>query len=368
MILVDYSSIIHRKIFTSINDVKPSKTNGLYNTSEFITLTKYYILQELFGIIQEYSTRFGDVILCIDKSDTGYWRKDVYPAYKYRRSIGRDKSDINYKEVFTELDVLLTQIENHLPIKVVTVKTAEADDIMLVLAKEYHKDEEILIHSPDKDMIQAQRDNDTVFQYSALTKKWIKPENKHDHMDHWIIEHVCLGDVSDDVPKVVDHTEFSDTFIKHLDSNEINIKTPHEFKNTNDIHNDVKIEVLKKFNIFKKNRKNESTGIKDVYKDIRFGPSTLKKELKKHGSIDNWLDTHPLYREHYERNYTLVMEEGIPDYIREKIVFEFLNAKTDYNKKDFEEYLFNNNLNNIAIQLPNYFKPQCKLTAADFGW
>ena len=45
MILIDYSSIMHRKIFTSITNMKPAKEDGKYVTSEFIGLTKYQILQ-----------------------------------------------------------------------------------------------------------------------------------------------------------------------------------------------------------------------------------------------------------------------------------------------------------------------------------
>lgn len=59
MILVDFSSIIHRMIHTSIANVKPTKKDGKYVTSEFIGLTKYYIFQDLFGIKQEHGSKLG---------------------------------------------------------------------------------------------------------------------------------------------------------------------------------------------------------------------------------------------------------------------------------------------------------------------
>lgn len=367
MILIDFSSIIHRMIHTSVSTAKPMKKDGKYITSGFIGLVKYYILQELFTIKQEHGGNFGELVICLDKSSDGYWRKDIYSGYKASRKKGREESEIDFKEVFDEIDGLIEQIKLNLPWKVIEVKKAEADDIILVLSREFNKYEKILIHSPDKDMIQAQRDTDNVFQYSSLTKKWLVPENKHDHMEHWIMEHVCLGDAGDEVPKVVDHTELSASFIDYLKDNGHDINTPMEFKSSN-ISNDEKIKLIEQFDIYKLNRKKESTGVKDIYKDIKFGPSTLQKELLKYGSLDKWLDSHPLYRQHYDRNFKLVMEEGIPSNIWNEIIVQFKEAETKYNDKAFIEYLTKNELKSILMDLPSIFKIQRELTAEDFGW
>jgi 5'-3' exonuclease len=367
MVLIDFSSIIHRMIHTSVANIKPTKVDGKYITKDFIGLTKYYIFQELFSIKQEHGANFGDLVICLDKSADGYWRKDVYPGYKAGRKKGREESEINFREVFAEIDGMIEQIKLNLPWKVIEVPRAEADDIMLVLAQEFNKYEKILIHSPDKDMIQAQRDNDTVFQYSSLTKKWIVPENKHDHMDHWVMEHVCLGDASDEVPKVVDHTEFSKSFLDYLKAEGYTIETPMDFKAAT-IPNEEKQRLIEEFDVYKLNRKKESTGIKDIYKDIKFGPATLKKKVAEFGSLDAWLDSHPLYRSHYERNFTLVMTEGIPTNIWNEIILSYKEALVEYNDKEFEEYLIENELKSILMDLPSIFKIQRELTAEDFGW
>lgn len=367
MILVDYSSIIHRMIFTSVQAMNPSKKDGKFVTSEFINFTKYLILQELFSIKQQHENKYGDIVITLDNAKDGYWRKDFYPAYKMNRIKAKDETDINYKEVFSELNKLLDQFRENLPWKVIDVPKAEADDIILVLAREFNQYEKILIHSPDKDMIQAQRENDTVDQYSALTKKWIKPETKSDNMEGWILEHVVLGDAGDGVPKVVEHTEFSDSFKEYIKNAGYTIDNPNDFKNS-DISNIEKRDLLINFNIFKTNRKGESTGEKDVYKDVRFGPTTLQKAIKKHGSLDNWLDSHPLYRKHYDRNFTLVMEEGIPSDIWNEVIVSYKEAEIVYNDRAFEEYLKANDLNSIIMTLPGIFKITRDLTADDFGW
>lgn len=367
MILVDFSSILHRMIHTSVKEINPSEVNGSYQTKEFINFTKFKIIDELMSIQIEHKSKFGDLVLCMDYFSKNYWRKDFFGSYKSKRKKDRDESKINYKEVFEEINELITQLKENTPWKVIEVPKAEADDIMLVLAREFNLYEKVLIHSPDKDMIQAQRRTDNVFQYSALTKKWLVPENKHDSMEQWILEHVCLGDESDGVPKIVEGTEFSESFIKHLTEHNITDTTPYGFKNTTQCSCNEKVQIMSKFDKWKTNRKGERT-VLDVFKDMKFGPATLHKEIKKHGSLDKWLDSHPMYRPNYERNFTLVMEEGIPNDIWNEIVLQYKNASTEYKDKEFEDYLSKNELNSITLELPNVFKLQRELTAEDFNW
>lgn len=367
MILVDYSSILHRMIFVSVSEFKKNNPNSELCTPEFIGMVKHLLIDELINIENEHSgpSGFGDLVICLDDFSKRYWRRDFFKPYKEHRAKHRDESEINYKEVFTEINELTDVILNHLPWKVVAVPGAEADDIILILAREYGKrGEKILIYSPDKDLIQAQIDNPMVKQYSALTKKWIIPEHKHNNMEHWILEHVFLGDVSDNVPKVVDNTEFSDNFIEHLKSHGIKELTPYSFKNS-DIPKEEKIKILSSFNIYKTNKKGEKTEL-DIYKKIPFGPSTLQKKIKEFGSLDKYLDSNPLYREHYERNKILVLEEGIPNNIINETLAEYITVDKKYNKKEFLEYLEKNNLNSLKYKINSFEKEE--LTIENCGW
>jgi 5'-3' exonuclease len=367
MILVDLSSTIHRKVHTAVKNAKPTMLNGKYITKEFIDLVKYYILQDLFELHQLHHKKFGEIVITLDnKSSDGYWREDVYALYKSNRVNAKDESDVIFSEIFAEINILIEEMRKNLPWKVVDVRRAEADDIMLVLAKVMNPNELILIHSPDKDMIQAQRNTDNVYQYSALTQKWLVPENKNDDMSAWIQEHVCLGDKSDGVPKVVDFTEFSDSFLEYMRSKDIHVTTTTRFKSELTIEE--KRSLIDNFNVFKLNRKKESTGVLDIYKDMRFGPAALIKAIKENGSLDDWLDTHPSYRPNYDRNFKLVMEEGIPVDIYNEILVNFKEAETKYNKPEFEDYLIKNNLKSISLDLGTIFKSNQKLCAADFGW
>ena len=359
MILVDFSSILHRMIYSSISSVNPSKReNGKFETSEYINFTKHLILSDLLSVNHEHGRRFGVLVICLDNHSGSYWRKDIYPYYKSKRKSNREESEVDFSEVFKEINELIDQIDNNLPWKVISVPRTEADDVILVLSNEYSRFEEILIYSPDKDLIQAQR-NENVYQYSPITKKWIVPENKHEHMAHWIQEHICLGDPIDEIPKIVDETEFSENFIKYLVQNGYNITNPLEFR---ELSEDEQNRLIQNYNVYKPKKEN----IKDIYKDIRFGPSTLKKKIKEYGSLKDWVNSNPLYLENFRRNYKLVMAEGIPTEIWNNIIIAYKTAKTDYNEKEFFEYLRKNNLNNILMEYSGIFS--ANLLKDKFDW
>lgn len=411
MILVDYSSIVHRMISAASNDVKA--VNGEKPTKDFIFFAMYLIISEIYNTQKTYQNIYGEIILCLDNSNKGYWRKDIYSSYKNKRKKSRDESELNWKEIYLYIEKLNEMIINHLPWKVVQFDRAEADDVILVLSRSKNAFEKILIYSPDKDMIQAQRDTNNVQQYSALTKKWILPENKHDNMEQWLNEHVCLGDSSDEVPKVVDHTEFSENFINHLKENNIDEKfhLVYHFKYGKDddiLHPDIKTKLISTFKKYKTNKKGEETEL-DIYQDIRFGPSSIEeilngkwelnqrkekltkekdnlrsqglkfthinKEIKSLEIIEetsekrfnDWLFSHPLYKEHYDRNFTLVMEEGIPTDIWNGIIMEYQNAKTDFNPTEYDKFLKENNLEKLKLITTFEIKNR-PLTAEDFDW
>jgi hypothetical protein len=374
-------------------------------TEDFIFFVQHLVLQELYCIYEEHKNNYGQMILALDNASGGYWRKDVFPRYKSHRKNIKEISPIKWDEVFTYINKLLQMITDYLPWKVVSVKRAEADDIMLVLSRQFNKQEKIMLHSPDKDMIQAQKGTDNVFQYSALTKKWLEPEHKHDDMEDWLLEHVCLGDSSDGVPRIIDETIFSENFLKYLKSNNVIVDNPIDFKEK--LTTEKKTQLLQNYNCYKTNKKGEETEL-DIYFKERFGPSSLaetsdgtwelkqrklilenkKAELKSKGlkiteinkeiksllikdekpekRFNDWLDSHPTYRENYNRNYTLVMEDGIPVDIKNSILLEYKLAKDDLNIVQFEKFLDENNLSQLKMTMT--FDSKKELTANDFGW
>ena len=362
MIIVDVSSIVHRMIYACTKETELQE-DETFITEDFIFFAQHLVLQELYCIYEEHKNKYGQMVLALDNASGGYWRKDVFPRYKSHRKNIKEISPVKWDEVFTYINKLLQIITDYLPWKVVSVKRAEADDIMLVLSRHFNNQEKILIHSPDKDMIQAQKGTDNVSQYSALTKKWLIPENKHDDMEDWLLEHVCLGDSSDGVPRIVDETVFSENFLKYLKENNVLIDNPIDFKAK--MTTEKKTQLLSNYNVYKTNKKGEEKEL-DIYFKERLGLSTLKKKIDKIGGLEVFLDSHPTYRENYKRNYTLVMEEGIPTEIRNAILLDYKNAKDEYKPVEFEKFLDENNLSQLKMTMN--FESKKELAIEDFGW
>lgn len=403
MILIDYSSILHRMIYASTKDVTVIDGEKI-PTENFIEFTMHLVLHELYSIEQQYSREYGEMVICLDKSNNGYWRTDVYKYYKQSRKESREISPYNWNEIYKFSNIMLECIENNLPWKVVCVDRAEADDLMLVLSRYFNEREKILIHCPDKDLIQAQIGAPNVKQYSALTKKWVVPEHKSTDMNKWIMEHVCLGDESDGVPRIFDFTEFTDSFKEYLISKNVNALEPVQFF---EYSKDFQTKLFDGYNIYKTNKKGEDTE-KDIFVKPRFGPTDLEKilngkyqlnekkkkltELKtlykddkesikkinqkiKSLEIDDktpeerfeeWLDSHPLYRKNYNRNFTLVMEQGIPADIWNNVILQYKSAKNEYNHYEFHKFLSEYNL--TSLKLIMNFESNSEICAADFGW
>ena len=344
MILVDLNGIIFQNIFGSIAYAKPEiQENGKYNVNDFIQVTEAFILDQLFNIQNDFQYKYGSMVLCLDNTHSGNWRREYYPHYKEKRSSDRERSEIPFSDVFDKLNKLIEQLSINTPYKVVSVDTAEGDDVILCLAREFSADEPVLIISSDKDMIQAQQYGD-VKQYSLLTKKWITPELKGGSMEFWLHEHVILGDSADGVPKITNNTTFSEPFEKYLKSKNLDY-TP---KTYNMLTYEEQDQIESDFEVL------DNKGKKRVWCNPRFGVASVKKILE-NNELDEFLDSNPLYRENFERNKRLVLDDYIPRDIYNKCVSNFLDAKTDSNTEEFVDFLTNNGLGSLITSLPLNF-------------
>jgi len=187
MILIDYSGIAISAIFSQ---TRPEKI-----TEDFM---RHIILNSLRMYNTKYREKYGRLVLACDG---GSWRKDYYPEYKASRKKSREKSDVDWKEIFSIMNVVRDEISAHLPYPVVCIQKAEADDIIGTLVEstqEFGAHEPVMIISADKDFIQLQK-YDNVSQWSPMTKKLVKEPNPQ----RYLLEHVFRGDSGDGVPNVL---------------------------------------------------------------------------------------------------------------------------------------------------------------------
>jgi hypothetical protein len=93
------------------------------------------------------------------------------------------------------LNKIREELKHVFPYRVIDIESAEADDIIGTLCREFGDYQKILILSGDKDFIQLQRYNN-VRQYDPVRKKFIS----HNDPDKFLKEHIIKGDAGDGVP------------------------------------------------------------------------------------------------------------------------------------------------------------------------
>jgi 5'-3' exonuclease len=187
MILVDYSGIAVSAVFSQ------------RSTRIDENLLRHLILNSLRMYNVKYRAKYGKMIIACDAGSS--WRKTVFAEYKASRATGREKSDINWQEVWAIINKICEEIREFLPYKVIKVKGAEADDVigtMVETAQEFGAKEDVMIISADKDFIQLQKYSN-VSQFSPMTKKLVTDKNPREYL----IEHILRGDSGDGVPNVL---------------------------------------------------------------------------------------------------------------------------------------------------------------------
>lgn len=315
MILIDLSSAFHKCTHGLASGIlKETKADfvdlKLYQ-KEF-NLSMLNVLCTHINMFREYAT---EIVICLDEtSGRGNWRKKIFPMYKYARQQFRQSfTKFDYKDAYILFDNFVKALKASQAktlFKVVDVDHCEADDLILVLARDAaNKGEPVMILSPDKDFIQLQ-DNPLIRQYSWMVNKILrvddKPGDVENGMQEWLLEHVCLGDQADNVPRIVDFKEFKPGVREYLVESGLIEEDEDAWSFSSSYFN---------YDDF------ESFG--GVFEREKFGLATLKKRIQEVGSLENFLDLDPCYRKNYYRNRQLVLEEGIPMALREQIISEY---------------------------------------------
>ena len=315
MILIDLSSAFHKCTHgLAAGILKETKADfvdlKLYQ-KEF-NLSMLNVLCTHINMFREYAT---EIVICLDEtSGRGNWRKKIFPMYKYaRQSFRQSFTKFDYKDAYVLFDNFVKSLKASQAktlFKVVDVNHCEADDLILVLARHAaEQGEPVMILSPDKDFIQLQ-DNPLIRQYSWMTNKILRVDDKTGDVEHgmqeWLLEHVCLGDQADNVPRIVDFKEFKPGVREYLVESGLIEEDEDAWSFSSSYFN---------YDDF------EAFG--GVFEREKFGLATLKKRIKEVGGLENFLDLDPCYRKNYYRNRQLVLEEGIPMALREQIISEY---------------------------------------------
>lgn len=186
MILIDYNAIAIANIVTQKLDIEEN----------FI---RHMILNSLRMYRSKYRSKFGELVICTDGMRN--WRYNVYPHYKFKRKDARKESKMDWNEVFRITNMVLDEIEENFPYKVVRHENCEADDIIAALCEdtqEFGRHQDVLIVSSDKDFAQLQKYSN-INQYSPMKKRMIKEDTPRKQL----MELIMKGDQVDGIPNVL---------------------------------------------------------------------------------------------------------------------------------------------------------------------
>lgn len=177
--IFDLNNLFIRCFF--VKSVGASTTNPDYKLWKFLCVDSMY--RSL------YNKDVNGIVLAVDYPKS--WRKVYWERYKESRKGARDKSGVNWKELFAHMDGLLDEISECLPFRVIRVQHAEADDIIAVICME--RNGQYTIISTDEDYLQLITPNVKIF--NPLKRKYVTCISPR----AFIIEKCLLGQKKDDI-------------------------------------------------------------------------------------------------------------------------------------------------------------------------
>jgi len=192
-ILMDFNQVILASLFSSIGN----HTNIDIDEN----VIRHMFLNSVRTNRKKFHKDYGEIIICADGKNT--WRRDAYPYYKANRKKTRDKSDLDWNNVFNIMNVIRDEMREFFPYKVIHIDHCEADDIIGTIIHKEGTDlnvggEKYLVLSADKDFIQLQT-YANVDQYDPIRKRWLTDKNPSQFLE----EHIIKGDSGDGVPNIL---------------------------------------------------------------------------------------------------------------------------------------------------------------------
>lgn len=185
MILIDNTQLLLSTIFTQVKDISTIDEEMVRH----IALNTYRMYRTKF------KGKYGEIVLC---QDANSWRKEIFPHYKANRKKDRQGSEAKWDRAMSIMSKIRDEVRDNFPYKHMRINRCEADDVIAVLCKNFHKQEPIIIISSDKDFAQLQQ-YPGVEQYSPTTKNKVVCKDPVATLN----EHIIRGDSGDGVPNVL---------------------------------------------------------------------------------------------------------------------------------------------------------------------
>ncbi len=139
VIILDWGMILHIACYASVNNKAVPAT--------------YTACVMLLSYLRKIGVNESDtIIIAVDARNC--WRKDYEKTYKGNRSEQREKSGLNWDELFKDFDNLLIQLDKATDFHIIKVDRTEADDVMAIGCR-YFSNKEVVLCTFDSDLEQC---------------------------------------------------------------------------------------------------------------------------------------------------------------------------------------------------------------------
>lgn len=348
MILIDFSHLAMRNLFTSVFNARPKKVNGKFVTEDFIGMFFHQMLNSLDKINNEFNLNGNkEIILAFD--DKWNWRKNVVENYKGQRKKIRKESEVNFEEFFPNLEMFKKQLTENFNFKGIQVTNAEADDVIFVLAEKVGK--KAVVITSDKDMKVVLSYGSKL--YDPIKNKYIKLTE--DELKKWLVTHILIGDDADNIPNIKWNTFFTPEFEEYLRENKF-YGTELDFSH---LSFEEKSKYIEPFDVYYKNKKGENTA-KMIFKKTRFGEKTAQKLIPTIAGYFDKSEREKNFRrqlefENFQLNKKLIHPSGIPEEIKENILEAYKTSTSSKNEAEQNKFFKKYNLRERMNKRNSFF-------------
>lgn len=181
-VLIDFNNLCFRVLFSKDVDI-----HGKQNFS----IWKYFVFDSIYRAIW-LDRNINEVVIAVDNKHS--WRKSYFSRYKERRRKQRDDT-LDWNLIFGEMNKLSSELKHYMPFKVLQIMSAEADDIIGIIA--LHTDNNCIVVSNDEDYLQLCSKRVKV--YSPSKRKYVNCNNP----EKFIISKCLMGQSKDDIFNVI---------------------------------------------------------------------------------------------------------------------------------------------------------------------
>ena len=185
-LLFDYNNLAIRSFMVQENVENPEW--GLWRYNVFNSI--YQCLWKVKNV--------EEVILAVDDSNS--WRKAIYNRYKESRKKKKKDSKVDWNVLYKMLHTLASEFKHYMPFKVMKIKSAEADDVIAVMAKKLKNP--CVIIARDEDYFQLFGKKKNLRIYDPITQILYGPDDFKDIKD-FLLKLVFCGQRKDDIPNIL---------------------------------------------------------------------------------------------------------------------------------------------------------------------